>query len=117
MCLLRGSLTSALHIPSLVFPSNYVPFGGFTDQSAAYPFSPTSCLLRGSLTSALHMPSLVFPSNYVPFRDSLTSVLQAVTAFKPLIAHREHANDVVYDESIRLTDWTPPKWSPSPLNL
>lgn len=38
-------------------------------------------------------------------------MVEAVTAFKPLIAAREHAHDVVYEDPIRLTDWKPPAWT------
>ncbi len=38
-------------------------------------------------------------------------VLGAVTSFKPLLGHKDYANDVRYTETMQMTDWKPPAWT------
>ncbi len=38
-------------------------------------------------------------------------VVEAVTSFKPLIGHKDYAKDVVYRETMTMTDWRPPRWT------
>ena len=38
-------------------------------------------------------------------------IVEAVTSFKPLISHQEHARDVIYTETMKMTDWKPPSWT------
>ena len=37
--------------------------------------------------------------------------MEAVTSFKPLISHQDLARDIVYTESMVMTDWKPPAWT------
>ena len=38
-------------------------------------------------------------------------MMEAVTAFKPLISHQDLAKDVSYADSMVMTDWAPPSWT------
>jgi ATP-dependent RNA helicase DDX41 len=102
-----GAAASASSAPSASNAVSSVP----SDPVVAGPTAGKSLLDHAIALRESKAPMSAAESTTQKIQEEEKEVMEAVTAFKPLIGHADYARDVKYTESMVMTDWQPPSWT------